>query len=340
MVRNGKCISMNKVVRFGILGCGMVAAFHAAALAQIENAVLVGVADADPNRAKVFAEERGVTAYTDYTQMLADASVDAVCICTPSGFHTKNTLQALVTGKHVVLEKPMTLTVEDADRVIDACERYGKLVTVISQFRFSDDVQRVKELVDEGAFGTLAFCNLSMKYWRDPSYYANSNWKGTYAIDGGGALINQGIHGVDLLLHIMGDAKVVAAKTRTAFHNIEAEDSAVALLEFANGCLGTLEASTCTYPGFERKIEIYGSEGCAFLRENRLEKLIVHGKTLIDRKVETVHTSADPAAMSCDQHRLQLQNFVGAINGEEPLMIDPKQGRRAVKLVQEVYQHR
>ncbi len=331
---------MKKTVRFGILGCGMIAGFHASAIAQIENAVLVGVADANPDRAKVFAEERGIAAYTDYEQMLADESIDAVCVCTPSGFHAENTLQALKAGKHVVLEKPMTITVADADRVIDACERYGKLVTVISQFRFSDDVQRVKELVDEGAFGTLAFCNLSMKYWRDPSYYANSCWKGTYKMDGGGALINQGIHGVDLLLYIMGDASVSFAKTRTAFHNIEAEDSAVALLEFANGCLGTLEASTCAYPGFERKIELYGSEGCAILRENRLEKLIVHGETLIDRKVETVHTSADPAAMSCEQHRLQLQNFVGAICGTEPLLIDSVQGKRAVKLVQEIYQHK
>ncbi len=329
---------MEKTVRFGVLGCGMIAGFHAAAIAQIENAVLVGVADAHPDRAKAFAAEHNVIAYADYESMLADDTLDAVCICTPNGYHAANALQALNAGKHVVLEKPMAITVADADRIIDACERTKKQVTVISQLRFSEDVKRVKELVADGAFGKLAFCNLSMKYWRDPAYYANGGWKGTKQLDGGGALMNQGVHGVDLLLYIAGDATVVSAKTQTVFHNIDVEDTAIALLEFENGCYGTLEASTCAYPGFERKIEIYGSEGCAILCENRLEKLIVHGQTVIDRSVTVNGAASDPSAMSCEQHRLQLENFVGAINGEQDQLITACEGKKAVALIQEIYQ--
>ncbi len=331
-------IKMNKSVRFGILGCGMIARFHASAIAELSDAVLVGVADAQPDRAKAFAKERGIAAYIDYAEMLADPTIDAVCICTPNGYHAENTLQALDAGKHVVLEKPIAITVEDAERIIDACERTKKQVTVISQLRFSEDVKRVKELVADSAFGKLAFCNLSMKYWRDPAYYTSGGWKGTKQLDGGGALMNQGVHGVDLLLYIVGDATVVSAKTQTVFHNIDVEDTAIALLEFENGCYGTLEASTCSYPGFERKIEIYGSEGCAILRENQLEKLIVHGETQIDRTVVTSGTAADPAAMSCEQHHLQLKNFIGAINGCENLLVDVHEGKRAVKLIQEIYQ--
>lgn len=329
---------IEKKIRFGILGCGMIADFHAAAIGALENAQLVGVADASCKKAEQFADKYAVKAYTDYEDMLQDACIDAVCICTPNGYHAENAITALQAKKHVVLEKPMAIHTADAQRIIKACKENDRLLTVVSQLRFSEDVGRVKQLLAENAFGKLVFCNLSMKYWRDPAYYAAGVWKGTKALDGGGALMNQGIHGVDLLLYIAGDAKVLGAKTQTVFHDIEVEDTAVAMLEFENGCVGTLEASTCAYPGFERVIEITGSEGCAILRENTLTKLIVHGETVIDREnVTLAGTASDPAAMSHSLHAMQIDNFIQAIYGQEELLMDCRQGQRAVKLIEEIY---
>lgn len=329
----------NQKLRFGILGCGLIADFHANALRAIDSAELVGAADNSIERAKQYAERYDIKAYANYEEMLADESVDAVCICTPSGFHAENAIQALKANKHVVLEKPMALTVEDTERIIAETKKTNKLLTVVSQLRFSKDVNRVKHLVKEGAFGKLIFCDLNMRYWREPTYYSSSPWKGTVKMDGGGALMNQGIHGIDLMLYIAGNAKVVKSVNRTAFHDIEVEDASVSIIEFENGAMGTISGSTCTYPGFERTLEILGTEGCAILRENKIEKLVVHGETLVDGAEDDslVGGIADPAAIDTLVHRKQLKNFIKAVLGEEELLIDATEGQRAVKLIREIY---
>lgn len=328
-----------KKLRFGILGCGLIADFHANALRAIEYAELVGAADNSIERAKQYAERYDIKAYANYEEMLADDKIDAVCICTPSGFHAENAIQALKANKHVVLEKPMALTVEDTEKIIAETKKTNKLLTVISQLRFSKDVNRVKNLVKEGAFGQLVFCDLNMRYWREPTYYSSSPWKGTIKMDGGGALMNQGVHGIDLMLYIAGDAKVVKSVNRTAFHDIEVEDASVSILQFENGAMGTVSGSTCTYPGFERTFEILGTEGCAILRENKIEKLVVHGETLIDGIEEEGFAggTADPAAIDTLVHKKQLKNFIKAVFGEEELLIDATEGKRAVKLIREIY---
>ena len=331
---------LNEKINFGILGCGMISDFHARAIASLEDACLLGAADFDISRAEQFADKHhALKAYASYEDMLADDEIDVISICTPSGFHAENAIAALRANKHVVLEKPMALTKEDAERVTKACEESGKLLTVICQLRFSEDIARTKELVSSGAFGKLAFCNLSMKYWRSPEYYAGGGWKGTKKMDGGGALMNQGIHGVDALLYIAGDAKLIAAKSDTLLHQIEVEDRAVAMLEFANGAFGTIEASTCVNPGFERRIEIAGTDGCAVLRESTLEKLVVGGQVLIDgNKEEIAGTANDPSAMGYELHAKQIQNLIRAIRGEEKLLIDAREGQRAVRLITDIYE--
>lgn len=329
---------MENKIRFGILGCGVIANFHAEAINSLENAVLIGVTDNRPENAQNFAAKYHVKAYESYEAMLQDPEIDAVCICTPSCFHAPNAEQALLADKHVVLEKPMAIKLEDCKKIVQLSKNHHLKLTVISQLRFSPDVLRVKKLLSEDAFGKLVFCDLSMKYWRDPAYFASSSWKGKLAFDGGGALMNQGIHGVDLLLYIAGNAKVLRAENRTVFHDVEVEDASVSLLEFENGALGTIKASTCTYPGFERRIEILGTRGCAVLRENQLEKLIVNHETLIDGlQAETAGTASDPTAMSYYFHAQQLSNFIKAIFGEEDLLIDAAQGQRAVALIEEIY---
>lgn len=331
---------MKNKMKIGILGCGMIANIHAQAIALIEDAELIGVSDPIEASAKAFSEKYGVSVYKDYDAMLNDEEIDIVCICTPSGFHADGALKALNHNKHVVLEKPMALTTEDADAIVEASKKSGCLLTVISQLRFNEDIQKVKKMVEEGAFGDLAFCDLYMKYWRDPSYYASSTWKGTFKFDGGGALMNQGIHGVDLLHYMAGSAKVVKGKVKTLFHDIEVEDTATAIMEFENGALGVIEGSTCAAGGFDRKIEIIGTKGYVILREGDIEKMEIDGKVIIENDGSDqpeVRSSSDATAVQCIGHVKQITNLIRAIRGEEELLIDATEGRKAVKTICDIY---
>lgn len=330
----------DKILNFGILGCGMIADFHAQAIKSLDNATLIGATDAVTDLAVSFADKYGIRAYKNFEDMLEDEQIDAVCICTPSGFHAENALAALKAKKHVVLEKPMAFTSSKAQEIAQAANNSGCILTVISQLRFSEDIQRVKKLMNEEAFGKIVFCDLYMKYWRSPEYYSSSDWKGTRKLDGGGALMNQGIHGVDILLYLAGNAKVLSAKNATLFHDIEVEDVTASLLEFESGALGVIEASTCSNPGFERRIEITGTKGSVVLLENKIDKLMINGETLIDGISETVaKTASDPMAMSCSLHALQINNFVNAVFGAEKLLIDSYKGSKAVNLIEEIYKY-
>lgn len=324
---------------FGIVGCGVIADAHILALEEIEGAKTIGVFDANQERAVAFAARHNIKTYPSYAAMLADEKIDAVCLCTPSGLHADQTMQALDCGKHIVLEKPMALTVEDAQRVCFKAEQSHQMVTVISQHRFHKDVQYLKSLIDKEAFGKLVLCDLSMKYWRDPSYYAASSWRGTWQMDGGGALMNQGVHGVDLMRYLVGDVTVLGGQTKTMLHRIEVEDTAAALMEFSCGALGTIEASTAAYPGFSRRIEIHGSKGYAVLVDSALEKLSINGELLIDQTVQPdAGTASDPTQLGHGGHTLQLRNFVAALRGEEELLVTARDGLEAVRLIEKIYQ--
>ena len=330
---------ITKTLKFGILGGGAIANFHAQALTSIKDAELIGVSDVNTEGRKSFAEKYNIKPYDSYEEMLADSEIDAVCICTPSGFHKEQAVSGLMSGKHIVLEKPMALSSEDTDEITEACKKSEKILTVISQFRFSDDINRVKKLIEEGAFGNIVFCDLYMKYWRDAEYYSESNWRGTNKYDYCGPLFNQGIHGVDILLYIAGDAKVLKGRTKRIYHDVEIDDTAAAVLEFDNGALGTVEASTCAYPGFDRKIEIIGSKGHVILRENMIEKLVIDGVTEEDNREALENrssTASNPFAMSAEGHTLQIQNFINAIHGKEKLIIDCAEGARAVRLIEDI----
>ncbi|MBE6612958.1 MAG: Gfo/Idh/MocA family oxidoreductase [Ruminococcaceae bacterium] len=322
---------------FGILGCGMIAGVHAAAIASLSDAVLIGAADASFERAADFAKAHGITAYETYAAMLADPAIDAVCICTPSGLHAENALDALAAGKHVVLEKPMALNVADADRVAAACKAFGRHLTVISQLRFSPDVHRAKQLVSEKAFGTLIFCDLFMKYHRDDAYYRDSPWRGTYRYDGGGALMNQGIHGIDLLRFIAGDYTAVSGITATRRHAIETEDTAAALIRFDCGAPGVIEATTAANPGFDRRIEILGDRGYMTLRENRIERLYIDGIADEHHHIDVPPMSGSPVIASHEMHALQIKNLIDTVMGRGTLLADASDGRAALKIIEDIY---
>ena len=324
-------------VRFGIVGCGMIANMHADAIANMDNALLVGVADNARQAAEKFAQPRGAKVYDDYAAMLRDPDVDAVCICTPSFLHASQAIDALNAGKHVVVEKPMALDEESADEIIKTCEKTGKMLTVVYQLRFEEDVIRLKGLIEGGAFGKITMCNLFMNYYRSKEYFASSNWKGTLKYDGGGALMNQGIHGVDLLEYLAGDITMVNGKAKTLVHNVEVEDTAVATVEFASGAMGVITASTCTYPGFGRRLEIYGEDGYAVLTENALTELMLNRQPVELNQKATIGCANDPTAVNYAMHKRQLNNFVAAIMGKEQLVSDCYAGKKAVRVIKEIY---
>jgi len=335
---NASC-DVRKTYRFAILGCGMIAQIHAAAIDSLPDAELIGCADAFPAAAQRFAEKYGIRAYADEVELLNDENVDVVCICTPSHCHADSAIRALERGKHVALEKPMALNTAQADKVIEASEKHDRLLTVISQLRFCEDVQRVKKLLEQKAFGNIVMCNLSMRYWRDEAYFTSSSWRGRLEFEGGGALMNQGIHGIDLMQYVLGEPEVLRGQIDTLHHNVEVEDVAVAVFRFANGALGTLQGSTCTNPGFARKLEIHGDKGYVVLRENLIQMLKTDDEQLDLRafSVRNQGSFSQAGALDYAMHAAQLRNLIDAIEGKAELLIDAREGRKAIRIIEDIY---
>lgn len=328
----------NKKIRFGILGCGTIGDVHAKAILELDGAELCAICDVNPDRVKKYAESYGIKAYTSYDEMLADPDIDAVTICTPSGMHADQAIKALKAHKHVITEKPMALTEADAKRVCDAAKNASTLLGVVFQMRYSEDIQRLKKMIDNGELGRLVLCDLHMKYWRDKSYFDVSPWRGTFAMDGGGALMNQGIHGIDIMNYLFGVPKIIGASVKTLVHDIEVEDTAVAAVEYPSGALGIIEAATSIVPGFGRRIEVHGTRGYAIISDVYLEKLYIDGKFIIDREVEVNAGSAsDPTKLKHMAHLKQFRNFVSAIRGEEELIATAEDGLFAVALIEKIY---
>ena len=326
-------------VRFGLIGCGMIANFHATAISRIEAAELVGVYDAYCPGAEKFAAERGVRVFATMEELLACEEIDAVCICTPSGLHAEQAIAVANAKKHVIVEKPMSLTLEDADRVIAAVEQNGVKSCVISQLRFSDTIQEVRRAIEAGAFGTIVSASLQMKYLRTHEYYASAGWRGTWAMDGGGCLMNQGIHGIDCFRYLMGPIKTLTAITKTQTRKIEVEDSAVAIVEFANGAVGTIEGSTTCYPGYPRRIEICGDAGSVVLEEVSILRWDLPIPCNLPVGIaDTKGGASDPKDIDVSGHIRQISNLVDAVLFDTPLMSDIRSGRPPLEVILGIYE--
>ena len=269
--------------------------------------------------------------------MLASDKIDVVCICTPSGNHAELSVAAMEKGKNVIVEKPMALTPEDCQWVVDTQNKTGKKCVVISQLRFSQTSKKVKEALADNKLGKLLECGVHMKFFRSEEYYNSSDWRGTWAMDGGGALMNQGIHGVDLMLHYMGDVKSVFAYCKTLRHNIEVEDTAVAAVEFKNGAVGVIEATTSVLPGYPRQIELCGSEGSIVLEEDSILKWDIQSQYEKTGKAEN-SSFADPTKISFMGHKAQIENLINHLENGEELLIDANEGRRSVELICAIYE--
>lgn len=333
-----------KTYGFGIIGCGVIAPFHARAIAELPNARLVAVADELADRARDLANDFGVDAL-DPQSLLKHADIDVVCVCVPSGQHAELGALAAAAGKHVVVEKPIDITLEAADHLIEAARSAGVKLAVVSQHRWDAGMVALKELVDAGRLGRLVLGDAIVKWYRTQQYYDSGSWRGTWEFDGGGALMNQGIHQVDLLQWVMGPVERVFARCRTAAHDgIEVEDIAAAVLSFTGGAVGILEASTAVYPGLAERLEISGTGGTVIVEAGEIKL-----RELKDENGETSpyggnaqpanagSAPANPAGISYLGHREQLRDMLEAIESDRAPAVDGAEARKSLEIILAVY---
>lgn len=327
-------ISKQKI-KIALIGCGGIAVAHCSALSALDEASVIGVYDTSLDRAKAFSEQWGIETVYESMDALLASQADLVALCTPSGLHAPLAMQCMKAGKHVVVEKPIALTEEDCEKLLQTEKETGKLCAPISQLRFSDGMRRAKEIIDSGALGKPVLCDLYMKYYRNTQYYANS-WRGTVAMDGGGALMNQGIHGIDLMHFLMGDIAQLNGTVRTLVHPIEVEDTAVATVVFKSGALGVIEGTTSVCPGYPRRFELHFENGSMIIEEDHIVSCSLPDFEA-QEKGETFNSFNDPTSISYEFHRRQYANILAAIKGEEPLFYTAAQASESVKTILSIY---
>ena len=326
-------------IHVGIIGGGNISETHARAAREIPGVSIAAVYGLRADKVARMAAEHGGTPYTDLAKFLAHRPMDFVAIGSPSGLHAEQGIAAAKQGLHVLSEKPLDISTARADALIAATNDAGVKLAVFFQDRFKADLVRVKNWVASGLLGKAILADARVKWFRPESYYADSRWRGTLALDGGGALINQAIHTVDLLLWIFGDVAAVQAMRKTALHKIEAEDTLVATLEFASGAIGTLQASTAVYPGYPRRVELTGSEGTIIIEHDRL--LAAHLRNPPAGSYSTgddQNASASSATVSDVRgHRAVLEDFIHAIQNRGTPRCPGAEARRSVVLMEAIY---
>jgi UDP-N-acetyl-2-amino-2-deoxyglucuronate dehydrogenase len=343
-------------VRFGILGCGVIGPHHARAIASLEDAELVAVADIVPELADKLAGEYGCSSHPGLGQMLSEAELDAVCVCTPSGMHAGDAIAALEAGKHVVIEKPLDVTLGAADRLLGVQRATGGKVAVVSQHRFDVATLAVHRAISTQQFGRLTTGSAEVRWWRSQSYYDSGGWRGTRELDGGGVLINQAIHSIDLLQWLMGPVVEVNAYTGLLAHErIEVEDTAVAMLKFESGALGTIVATTAAYPGLTARIAVHGDRGSAVIDDDEL--VYFHaagvgqeansyggGENQSERVMEQYGggsggpgAGSDPGNLSM-AHRDQIADFALAVKDDREPSVNVEEGRKPLAIIAGIYE--
>jgi len=333
------------LVKFGIIGCSTIAPWHAAGIRDTDGTALTAVCDHAREKAESLAAAFGKPkVYTKPSDLLADPNVDVVCVCTPSGTHTDLGIEAARAGKHVLVEKPVGIDLQKVDRLIAECRRAGVKLGVIFQMRTSALWKRVREAVQSGALGRMVLGDAYIKYYRTQEYYDSSGWRGTWALDGGGALMNQGIHAVDLLQWIMGPVESVFAYAGHLVHRIEVEDTAVAAVRFASGALGIIEAATSAPPGMDLRLEFHGERGSIRVQGDSVVTWeVAEDKTLsatadIGASVKLGSGASEPTAISMEGHRIQIEDMATAVRENRDPMVTGEEARKAVELILAIYQ--
>jgi len=333
-------------IGFGIIGCGTISDFHARAIEDVEGAELTACFDTVPESADRLAASTGCKAYHELDELLADPAVAIVTVGTPSGAHLEPAVAAARAGKHVIVEKPLEITLSRCDEIIRECRKAGVVLSTVFPSRFHDTAVRMKKAVEAGRFGKLTVGDAIVKWYRTQDYYDSGAWRGTWQLDGGGALMNQAIHSVDLLIWLMGPVTEIRAQTGLLAHErIDVEDVAMATVKFANGALGIIEASTAIYPGYLKRIEIHGSAGSAIMEEEDFIKWdfaeeAPEDAAIKQKMAETVSGgggAADPTAIGHHGHARQFGDVLRAIREGVSPLIDGPEGRRSVEIILGVY---
>lgn len=330
---------MTEPLRFGLIGCGRVAPRHAESLSASPDATLAAVADIDEDRANRFALRFCADPTTDYQRLLARPDIDVVSICTPSGLHAHMAMEAMQAGKHVIVEKPIALTVADADRLIAAARANGVKLCVVLQNRYNPPMQDLKRAVEGGLLGRLLLGNATVRWHRSQDYYEDG-WHGTWAMDGG-ALMNQSIHHIDALQWLMGRPQSVFAYTATLAHRMEAEDTGVAVIRFEGGALGSVEGSTVTYPeNLEGSVAIFGERGSVKVGGTALNRKVVWriAGELAQASDPLPSDQVDPPSVYGASHGAVIADMVAAIREDREPRTNGSEARRSLMLVQAMYE--
>ena len=332
-----------KTWNFGIVGAGLIADFHARAINDIPNAKLIGCCDKITERAKKLADKYNATIFDSYEEMMKSDNIDIITIATPSGLHAEPAIAAAQAGKHVLCEKPLDITLERIDMMIDAHEKSGTYLGGIFPYRFNDYIVPLRQAIDTGRFGTITYTGIYVPWWRTDEYYKDS-WHGTWNLDGGGALMNQSIHMVDMICDLLPPVESVQAFTSTLGHKMEAEDTAAAVLRFKGGSLGVVYGTTASFPGQFRRFEITGTKGTVINVENTITLWQFadeneQDKDILEKygKIKGGGGVADPAAITHENHARNFKAFLNAIEEKTKFRIDGREARKAVELILAIY---
>lgn len=332
---------------FAIVGGGVIAPSHAQAIADLPNARLLAVVDTDADRATQRATELGAHAYTSLTEALARPDVDIVCVCVPTGLHAQVGIEAAEAGKHLVVEKPLEVSLAAADRLIAACRASGVKLAVVSQMRFGPAIQRLKRALDSGELGKPFLGQAVVHWYRTDAYYASAGWRGTWELDGGGALTNQGVHFVDQLAWLLGPVESVYGRRATATHDTPVEDVALAMLTFESGAHGIIQASTATFPGFMERIEIFCTGGSVIIEGGEIvvwESRTERGETTPYGVRLATGTRAVPADVTTAGGVMfgglivQIRDLLEAIEGNREPLINGEEARKPLEIIHAVYE--
>jgi len=325
----------------GSIGGGNISETHARAAREIQGVEIAAIYGHNREKTARLGHLYGGTVYDSLPSFLEHKQMDLVMIGSPSGLHAEQGIAAARCGLHVLVEKPIDITTERADLLISECDRAGVKLGVCFQDRVAPDICHLKQLVDAGRLGKPILVSARVKWYRPPEYYSGSRWRGTWALDGGGALMNQGVHTVDLVLWLLGHAERVYARAITALHDVAVEDTVVATLEFASGAIGTLEAATSVYPGYRRRLELTGSEGTIILENDRIIRADLRTPISDALRLPEENTNASatsPVVSDISGHKRILEDFLQAIETDGSPRCDGREGRRSVELVQAIYE--
>jgi UDP-N-acetyl-2-amino-2-deoxyglucuronate dehydrogenase len=336
-------VTIGDGVKFAIVGAGNIGALHALAIQQIPSARLCAVCDTDEARARNLAEEFGARWTTDLEELVSQPDIEVVNVCTPSGLHMDIAIAAAEAGKHVMVEKPIEITLSRADRIIEAARKHRVTLGVFFPSRFTEGVRVAQEAIKVGRLGRLVLCDAYVKWYRTQEYYDRGGWRGTWALDGGGALMNQAIHTIDLLQWLGGPIENVCAHTRTLAHRMETEDTAVAIITYRSGALGVIQATTSAWPGQPSRLEISGDMGTVVLEEGIITRWKLadarpgEEEAMLNLERSPGSGASDPVGISHPKHQKQIEEFITAVREHRPPLVDGGEGRKAVEIIHAIY---